>query len=362
MCILAFFLQGSYHLQGIYNLQGIDHREGEKGQMTKKRMYSIDNLRGLMMLCIILGHVLLGFEDMLVFSEKEEMIRSFVKEYLYCFHVPVFFALSGYFFCKYDDMKWRDYGTFIKNKAITILVPYVLCSVVFWGMRRLASSFLQVEYTLTDLLNIWKTPMSFMWYLYAFFLVQILAGLFACVCKKEWMKWILFLLSFGVAALYKETTGILALDYLKNYMVYFYLGYFLSRIEKPRTKRYLFAATLAAHLAALLTREDFESVKMVLALTACTFLIMLFTQMPEEEKIPVLYSFGEYGMPIYIMHAPVVGAVRIVLVKMGVTAFLPHLILGFFIPCVVCYFLYVGVIKRIRILNFFFYPQKVLQK
>ena len=61
------------------------------------------------MICIILGH--LG--------------NASINRIVFTFHVPIFFFITGYF-----TNKKRDLNGFIKNKARTLLVTYIITSIV----------------------------------------------------------------------------------------------------------------------------------------------------------------------------------------------------------------------------------------
>ena len=73
------------------------------------RLQYIDIAKGIAMICIILGH--LG--------------NASINRIVFTFHVPIFFFITGYF-----TNKKRDLNGFIKNKAKTLLVPYIITSKV----------------------------------------------------------------------------------------------------------------------------------------------------------------------------------------------------------------------------------------
>lgn len=76
----------------------------------KVRFQYVDMVRGIAMICIIIGHL------------KEPSINRVV----FTFHVPIFYFITGFFL---SDKK--DTLAFIKNKARTLLVPYaVTCGVM----------------------------------------------------------------------------------------------------------------------------------------------------------------------------------------------------------------------------------------
>lgn len=86
---------------------------GENAMKTKKiknaRLQYIDIAKGIAMICIILGH--LG--------------NANINRIVFTFHVPIFFFITGCF-----TNKKRDLNDFIKNKARTLLVPYIITSIV----------------------------------------------------------------------------------------------------------------------------------------------------------------------------------------------------------------------------------------
>lgn len=77
----------------------------------KQRIVWIDTAKAFAILAIVMGHVLRG---------------GTFQGYLLSFHVPLFFMLSG---CVFSVRKERNFGSFLKKKIYTILVPYFL-----WGL------------------------------------------------------------------------------------------------------------------------------------------------------------------------------------------------------------------------------------
>ena len=81
--------------------------------MKRERIHWIDIARGFFIIAIVLGHVL---------SNKENIIHS----WLFSFHVPAFFFLSGLCFSSNKD----GFIPFLKKKLRTIVIPYALASLV----------------------------------------------------------------------------------------------------------------------------------------------------------------------------------------------------------------------------------------
>lgn len=83
---------------------------------TLSRLDYIDIAKGLGMLTIIWGHVV-----------EFGITNSFV----YAFHIPLFFALSG---CVFDRERYTNYRQFLTKKIKTLLIPYLLFSFATWAI------------------------------------------------------------------------------------------------------------------------------------------------------------------------------------------------------------------------------------
>ena len=61
-----------------------------------KRIDWVDFGKGFSIFLVLVGHVLLGLFQSNKFTNSNEALMIFIEQ-LYIFHIPVFFALSGYF-------------------------------------------------------------------------------------------------------------------------------------------------------------------------------------------------------------------------------------------------------------------------
>ena len=82
--------------------------------MDRKRVDYIDIAKGLGMLAIVWGHIIL---------------IKYSCRVVYGFHIPIFFILSGMCF---NHKKYSTVGEFIRRRVKTLLVPYVVFSLVTW--------------------------------------------------------------------------------------------------------------------------------------------------------------------------------------------------------------------------------------
>lgn len=80
----------------------------------KKRLDYVDISKGVGMLAVVWGHIMLsGWSNLMV----------------YAFHIPLFFFLSGMMF---KPEKYNSLGAFLKRRFQTLIIPYVIYSIVTW--------------------------------------------------------------------------------------------------------------------------------------------------------------------------------------------------------------------------------------
>lgn len=119
--------------------------------MEGKRENWIDSLKGLGMIFVVLGHV-----------HPEGHLTSWI----YSFHMPLFFALSGYVYSLSDrKMLFRDFAL---KKTRTILWPFIffrLCLVLYWRI-------VEYRFRSLDLGPIWFLLVLYLASLSAFFLLK----------------------------------------------------------------------------------------------------------------------------------------------------------------------------------------------
>lgn len=85
--------------------------------MNKERNHTIDILRGIAIFLVVFGHV----------THLPE-----VRTYIWGFHIPIFFFISGLLFRKEKFEKFTD---FLKSRLKNIVLPYAifyLATLVYW--------------------------------------------------------------------------------------------------------------------------------------------------------------------------------------------------------------------------------------
>lgn len=134
---------------------------------VKKRIEWIDTLRGLAMFFVIWGHV---------FPTNKGRIRK----YIYSFHLPLFFFISGLTFRNSDKLPFKD---FLKKKFKGLIIPYIVINIVCYIVMlilyncNLVNNFSYLKDALGILYSNNSTffqPSSPSWFLITLFLTELL--------------------------------------------------------------------------------------------------------------------------------------------------------------------------------------------
>ncbi len=170
--------------------------------MGKQRLDYIDIAKGIGILCVIWGHIVTP--------------HNFSARFIYSFHMPLFFFLSGMFF---NGGKYTSFLDFIKKRGRRLLVPYVIYSIVTWGIWVIFN-----RLTGNDTVNIWQPLLetvyargsgqflphnSALWFIPCLFAVEIM---YYFVSKLK--RWLIIPVCFLVSGVSMTLEHFYGYDYL----------------------------------------------------------------------------------------------------------------------------------------------------
>ena len=329
----------------------------------KKRWVSIDNLKGLLTLLVILGHVTVGLEGLANGAYSTATWVEKISTIIYAFHMPAFFALSGFFWKEKGKISAKSRCTIIKNKVIALALPYLLCSIAYFLIKYAMAGYTEVDMTWEKLLLIPVQPIEFFWFLYSLFTISILAEVLdALGIKKQIVLVVLMLIALGDFV----DTDFMALYKTAENAVYFYIGSVAFDCKEYLTKSKGIVLTGIATLVFFWVYLNvYEADNVVFHFLLCVsligFLIGIAMRWMEREYGWLTY-IGKYSMPFYVIHVIFVGGIRILLYRANVQDTLCHVIVGFTLSTLVCYVLYRFVMSKIKWMDFFFYPMNYIKK
>lgn len=146
-------------------------------KVEKKRIDWIDTLRGIAMFFVVWGH-----------NQKN---GTFIRKYIYSFHMPMFFFISGLTFGDADQL---PFNVFIKKKIKGLIVPYLALNVICYFLRMIyyyagiigkfdyLRNFLGIFYSSNRILPI---PCGPSWFLVSLLLVDVIFYFFKRNTKSD---------------------------------------------------------------------------------------------------------------------------------------------------------------------------------
>ncbi len=179
--------------------------------MNQQRIEYIDIAKGIGILLVYIGHCEIGEGDF-----------SHITHWIYSFHVPLFFFISGLLFSN----KHVSAATFYRNKFASLIVPYIIFSIVNYVLLKLC----HFDATLSFITNGWGT--NPLWFIPILFLIN---AAHSHIIWGEWWLKLLVIFSMMLLMIWKANTNGW-LPYSVSEIPWFYMcflsGYMMKEIIK----------------------------------------------------------------------------------------------------------------------------------
>ena len=85
--------------------------------------------KALLIISVIVGHSV-QYGSGPTFIEKQLFFENYLFKFIYSFHMPLFFCISGYLFAKSSSLERDGYLKWIGNKSKRLLIPYFVISAI----------------------------------------------------------------------------------------------------------------------------------------------------------------------------------------------------------------------------------------
>lgn len=300
----------------------------------------VDYAKGIGIILVVFGHVNRGLYSSGIYLS--ESVYHLMDSVIYSFHMPLFFFLSGLFFSSSLNKKGKS--KFLISKIDTIVYPYVVWSILQGSVGLVLSKYTNTPFEINDIIFILTQPRSQFWFLYALFMVFIVATV---LYKKEIFNSTLPTLIVISAVLYvfqNSITSKFHFNYITGFMVFFLSGAMAVRYSSAISSVKISTTVGMLCLFALLefhfhrylglnyTNIGFYS--LLIALVSIGF-IVCFSVVLSRASFVWLRRIGEMSMAIYLMHILAGSGVRIVLSRLlHVNDWLLHVTVGVLIGLV----------------------------
>lgn len=254
-------------------------------QTTTTRDKTIDFIKGILILFVILGHTTLGLTDLYSFDDTMNGIANVI----YSFHMPCFIAVSGFLYREYVRNTSQGIFRRIGHKAFNILLPYAMISVIYWIIKFSLSNFIREPINVSSLISIpWK-PIEFLWYLYALFLIYCVAYMADYVFTRllphfNYKMELLFVLFFIFALTSYGRFHYEGFNYIAGFQMYFYLGCLIKKWLDKLDNKYavlsLAVMSVFVEVFGIVLQADMSSNPLCSSLferfTACIVTVFIF--------------------------------------------------------------------------------------
>ncbi len=185
----------------------------------KPRVTWVDTFRGLSITLVVIGHVIGGLAMASFVSERDQDWLWSLYKTLYTFRMPAMFLASGFFAARSIR---KGIPRFLGAKTRTLLYPYLLWSLMGWGIHQLGSSLTNTTPDPWGPLKLLIDPLQGVWFLYVLFLVMV--GYGAWMSRGDHR--ISFLVASGLLFLMNGFLGPgpILIDLVAQYAIFFGIG------------------------------------------------------------------------------------------------------------------------------------------
>ena len=340
----------------------------QNSSQNKTRYYWVDNTKLFACVLVVLCHLFPSFfaAGILPSSQWASMTVAAV----YTFHVPLFFVCSGFLYQKSNrvhDMK--SWGGNLLSKLIGLGVPYFVFSLITLLTKLLFKNDVNTKAS-SDILNVlFVNPTAPYWYLYALFVFFVIVPCFNT--KNDAKKF--FVISLVLKALYIINADFVHMNppYIVNSisgrLIWFALGILLAFdvIDfNKKSVRLIGAICFIAGvvLSIILFKDGFftEYAKLIIGICFVTSFTILFNSLKIDKLNTLCQRLSALFMPVFLMHTIFAAGCRIVMVRLGIDSAFIHVAVGLFASFIFPSLYYI-IAKRIPLLMFLIYPNKVIK-
>jgi hypothetical protein len=248
------------------------------------------------------------------------------------------------------------------KKALALGVPYATFTTATWVLKKVFSSSVNDQIGgLGD--TLFLHPTAPYWYLYALFFIFLVTPTFSDV--KAAAVGLIVALAAKVLILTGGGYSIYAVSTVLSNEIWFVLGMgictFNVQMKGKRAQGTIFGLLFIILSIVVYTAEISGSmISFIMGLLACVAVILMVADF-EEMFSRGMDFLAKYTMPIFLMHTLFAAPLRSVLLKVGVTNSVAHVVLGLGIsfagPIIAAW-----IMKKTKWMEFFLYPNKLIRK
>ncbi|VYT78723.1 acyltransferase family protein [Clostridium tertium] len=293
--------------------------------MNKSRCKQIDIIKAILCILVVLGHAIT--QDI-----RQNVIANDLFNFIYTFHMPVFFILSGIIYSNYE-IKY-NFKDIIRKKTPRLILPYITMSLLAYlivNTAIVARNFIINEtylikgiYNLSDMFkgivfsntNIDKH----LWFIYVLFIIIIANSIIRKYIEKEKIELLVISLILAVLSYRYIYTEYMLLARILYYNFYFQLGaiifknYFNSKTKvipfKSTSVLFNIIIFIICNFILLIIRKKgvYLAINPILSMgssiSAFYLLYYISNIIKSQLIIKILDVISKYNYEIYLIHNP----------------------------------------------------------
>lgn len=320
---------------------------------ANERIDWLDSLKGFTMLLVIIGHCLAGYISAGMFKDSFSIIK-YIHWFIYSFHMPLFFVLSGYAFS--ISMTYKKW----KVRVLDIFFLYWIWSIIQFLVKFCLSSNVNMPVSLSDLFSLIYKPIPPYWYFYDLVFFVIIG---AFVRKRNLKGSYVCLLSFIISLFsWYFIPNLGELSRCLYHFYFFYLGIYIyesSLLSNFRKYSIFFISGTGFSIIYLYNSKYGFFEDYIWTTIFSIFLILMFSTMKCIGDNKLLKEIGYYSLPIYVIHCFITAGIRIIFLKLGVENIMLYIIPSIILSVIIPIWVYKLCDQR-RSTLIFFKPTKVI--
>jgi len=262
----------------------------------KKYIPEMQLARGIGILFVTFGH-----------SIPLDVAYPSVFNFIYSFHMPLFFFLSGFFAHKIIKVNsLSEWFASMRKNTFKFIVPYFMISLSFALIKYFIPHMVKRPVVWHDIFYIiviypLRNPALFLWFLYLIIIMRMITPFISRI--NPWIFFI-FLLLFQFFPVDWEVFGV---SWLLNYLIYYFMGIqaamfkgqFLNIMRKNWLTPILFILFITSFI--LLQHLKYPFFKFFAASFGTLFVISLCFSYTEILPKALLETLGSYSLQIYLL-------------------------------------------------------------
>lgn len=333
-----------------------------------QRVKYLDIAKGLLITLVVIGHAWRSVYDNGLLHNAD--IYHLVDSWIYAFHMPAFFFISGMFALHSAQQSVKKN---IEKKLRTIAYPYLLWSVIQSVLQLVMSGSTTSTMTIEKILKIPYVPVMQFWFLYALFFVFLVF-----ILIKQLTTSPIFIFGTGLLFFFLIRTGntpdFLPIIFLANNFIYFAAGilcanFLLSETYSKMKTAHLLAFFVLFFFVNCLMPSAANKIQPTMRLWGAPFIaipgviLTLLTASLLQQVSPVRLAnafslLGRRSLEIFVTHTIFSAGFRIVAFKLaGINSLSFHLLgaslAGLVGPLILVYFA-----ERIKFRYLFTWPSR----